>query len=145
MNIFICGMCGHLEFGNAPESCPVCKSPREKYSRNDRIFEGSAEKSKEAAVKHIPAITLNSACGLIPEQTCMDVIVRIGATLHPMEAAHFIQFIDCYIDEKHASRIMLGPQVFAAGCFHLKTQGKKVTIVENCNIHGYWKSEMNIK
>ena len=104
-----------------------------------------AQKDKEAAIKHIPSITFNSTCGLIPEQMCMDVIVRIGSVLHPMEAAHFIQFIDCYIDEKYASRIMLGPQVFAAGCFHLKTAGKKVTIVENCNLHGYWKSEMNIK
>lgn len=144
MNIFICGMCGHIEFSAAPDQCPVCKSPREKYTRNDKVFEESAAKSKEAAIKHIPAITINSSCGLIPEQTCMDVIVRIGPTLHPMEAAHFIQFIDCYIDEKYVSRIMLGPQVFAAGCFHLKASGKMVTIVENCNIHGYWKSEMNI-
>jgi superoxide reductase len=137
-------MCGHVEFGNAPESCPVCKSPKDKYTRNDHVFEESAAKSKEAAIKHIPAITINSTCGLIPEQTCMDVIVRIGATLHPMEAAHFIQFVDCYVDEKYVSRIMLGPQVFAAGCFHLKTSGKKVSIVENCNLHGYWKAETAI-
>lgn len=144
MNIFICGMCGHLEFGSLPDQCPVCKSPKEKYTRNDRVFEESSEKSKEAAIKHIPSITLNNACGLIPEQSCMDVIVRIGATLHPMETAHFIQFIDCYVDEKYVSRIMLGPQVYAAGCFHLKTSEKKVTIVENCNVHGYWKSDKNI-
>jgi superoxide reductase len=143
MNIFICSMCGHVEFGNAPEQCPVCKSPKEKYARNDRIFEESAEKSKEAAIKHIPAITLKKECGLIREQPCADVIVRIGATLHPMEAAHFIQFIDCYVDGKYVSRIMPSPQVFAAGCFHLKTPGEKVTIVENCNIHGYWKAEAN--
>ena len=144
MSIFTCGMCGHLEFNAAPDQCPVCKSPKEKYSRNDKIFEDSAEKSKEAAVKHIPAITVNKTCGLIPNQGCIDVIVKIGATQHPMEAAHFIQFIDCYIDEKHSSRIMLSPQVYAAGCFHLKAVGKKVAIVENCNIHGYWKAETTI-
>ena len=143
MNIFMCGVCGHLEFGNAPDICPVCKSPRDKYSQNNRIFEESSEKSKEAAIKHIPVITINKKCGLIPEQPCADVIVRIGATLHPMEDAHFIQFIDCYIDDKHVSRILLRPQVYAAGCFHLKAIGTKVTIVENCNIHGYWKTEAN--
>jgi desulfoferrodoxin (superoxide reductase-like protein) len=60
-----------------------------------------------------------------------------------MEEAHFIQFIDCYVDGKHVSRILLRPQVFAAGCFHLKVSGKKVTIVENCNIHGYWMADAN--
>lgn len=144
MNIYQCSVCGHLEFSNAPEQCPVCKSPKEKYRQNDRIFEESSEKSKEAAVKHIPAITVNKQCGLIPNQGCIDVIVRIGATLHPMEAAHFIQFIDCYIDDKYVSRIMPTPGVFAAGCFHLKTAGTKVTIVENCNIHGVWKAETKL-
>lgn len=144
MNIYQCSVCGHLELGTSPEQCPVCKSPKEKYAQNDKIFEESSEKSKEAAVKHIPAITVNKKCGLVPDQGCVDVIVRIGATLHPMEAAHFIQFIDCYVDDKYISRIMLTPGVFAAGCFHLKTAGTKVTIVENCNIHGVWKAETKL-
>lgn len=144
MNIFICSVCGHLEFGTAPESCPVCKSPREKYAQNDPIFEESSAKSKEAAVKHIPQVTVNRECGMIPEHPCLDIIVRIGATLHPMEEAHFIQFIDCYVDDRYVSRIMLTPGVFASGVFHIKSPGKKITIVENCNIHGYWKTEVDL-
>ena len=144
MNVYQCNFCGHLEFDAIPGQCPVCKSPKEKYFQNDRIFEESHEKSKEAAVKHIPAITVNKQCGLIPGQGCIDVIVRIGATLHPMEPAHFIQFIDCYIDGKYVSRVIPTPGVYAAGCFHLKTAGTKVIVVENCNIHGFWKAEANL-
>jgi superoxide reductase len=144
MHVYICTICGHIEFAETATICPVCHSPADKFIRNDRIFEESAEKSKEGAVKHIPAITVNKKCGLIPEQMCLDVIVRIGATLHPMESAHFIQFVDCYVDGKYVSRIMLTPGVFAAGCFHLKAPGSKVTIVENCNLHGYWKSEVSL-
>jgi desulfoferrodoxin-like iron-binding protein len=144
MSVFLCTVCGFIDFGGGTEACPVCKMPKEKYIRNDRIFEESAEKSKEAAVKHIPMVTINKKCGLVPEQPCLDVIVRIGATLHPMENSHFIQFIDCYVDQKYISRIMLTPGVFAAGCFHLKTSGTKLTIVENCNLHGYWKAETNL-
>jgi superoxide reductase len=144
MSVYICSVCGHVEFTEVSATCPVCKSPKEKYTSNDRIFEESAEKSKEAAIKHIPAITVNKKCGLIPEQSCVDITVRIGATLHPMEIAHFIQFIDCYVDDKFVSRVTLTPGVFAAGCFHLKTQGVKVKIVENCNLHGYWKAEVNL-
>lgn len=144
MSAFICSVCGHIDFTDGKTACPVCGAQAEKYTRNDRVFEESAEKSKEAAIKHIPAVTVNKKCGLIPEQSCLDIIVRIGATLHPMESAHFIQFIDCYVDDKYVSRIFLTPGVFAAGAFHLKAQGKKVTIVENCNLHGYWKTDVNL-
>jgi len=144
MSIYVCSVCGHIELSEVSTSCPVCKSPIEKYVRNDRIFEESAEKSKEAAIKHIPAVAVNKKCGLIPEQSCVDITVRIGATLHPMENAHYIQFIDCYVDDNYVSRVTLTPGVFAAGCFHLKTQGSKVKVVENCNLHGYWKTEVSL-
>jgi superoxide reductase len=144
MKVFVCSVCGHIEFDQIPGLCPVCKSPKEKYSQKDRIFEESAEKSKEAAEKHIPVVMVSAKCGLIPEQTCLDINVRIGSKLHPMENAHYIQFIDCYVDNRYVSRIFLTPGVFAAGSFHLKTTGVKVAIVENCNIHGYWKSETNL-
>jgi superoxide reductase len=119
----------------------VCLAPPEKFTRNDHLFEESAEKSQEAAVKHIPAVTVNKQCSFIPEQPCIDVAVRIGATLHPMESGHYIQFIECYVDEKFVSRMYITPGVFAAACFHLKAGGSKVTVVENCNLHGYWKAE----
>ena len=144
MSIFICGQCGHIEFGSAPEHCPVCFAPKDKFTQNDDVFEESAEKSKEAAVKHIPSIKVNKQCALIPEQSCLDVIIRIGETLHPMEEAHHIQFIDCYVDDTYISRILLTPGVFAAGCFHLKIVGSKVRIVEHCNIHGHWQAEADI-
>ena len=141
MAIFICSVCGHIEFGKAPDKCPVCMSPREKYAQNDNVFIESEEKSKEAAIKHIPSVTINKECKLIPELSCADIIVRIGKAIHPMEAAHYIRFIDCYVDDAYVSRVMLSPGVFAGACFHLKTKGNKVRIVENCNIHGYWQLE----
>jgi desulfoferrodoxin-like iron-binding protein len=141
MAIFICSVCGHIEFGKAPDKCPVCMSPQEKYAQNDNVFIESEEKSKEAAIKHIPSVTINKECKLIPELSCADIIVRIGKAIHPMEAAHYIRFIDCYVDDAYVSRVMLSPGVFAGACFHLKTKGNKVRIVENCNIHGYWQLE----
>lgn len=142
MKIFVCSVCGHIEFTTVSISCPVCKSPAEKSTCNDRVFEESAERSKEAAIKHIPVIAVNRKCGLIPEQSCLDITVRIGANLHPMENTHFIQFIDCYVDDNYVSRVVLTSRVYAACCFHLKLQGTKVTVVENCNVHGYWKTDV---
>lgn len=140
MKVFVCTVCNHIEFGSAPEHCPVCFAPKEKFKQNDNVFREAEEKSKEAAVKHIPSVVVNKACKLIPEESCVDVIVRIGKTLHPMEEKHHIKFIDCYIDDRYVSRVMLSPGVFAAGCFHLKAEGSNVRIVEFCNIHGHWQA-----
>jgi len=143
MKAFICQICGHIEFHEAAETCPVCTAPKEKFVNNNNIFKESEEKSPEASIKHIPAIVVEKKCGLIPEAGCVDIHVRIGETLHPMEEKHFIQFIDCYIDDKYAARAQLSANgVNPATAFHLKVETGKVTIVENCNIHGYWKTEV---
>ena len=140
MNIFICQKCGHIEFNSAPQNCPVCWSAQ--FKQSNSIFEESMQKSKEGAVKHIPKVTINNKCGLIPEESCTDILVRIGETLHPMVDNHFIQFIDCYLDEKYISRIFLTHDMHPSVVFHLKSKGTKIIIVENCNLHGYWKTEV---
>jgi superoxide reductase len=84
---------------------------------------------------------VNATCGLIPENDWVNVIVRIGAALHPMEEKHFIRFIDCYLDQNYIGRVLLTPGLNPAACFHLKTKGTAVIVVENCTIHGYWMVE----
>lgn len=141
MKIYVCKVCGHLEFNALPEQCPVCHAPKTSFSQKDTIFKESQEKSPEAEVKHVPAVQVNKQCSLIPEQVCTDIIVRIGKTLHPSEEKHFIQFIDCYHNEKYVGRAQLSPDLYPAACFHLKNNSGKITIVENCNIHGYWQTD----
>ena len=144
MNVFICESCGHLEFNEIPEKCPSCGAEKEKFTQNDNIFKESQEKSPEAEVKHVPSVQVNKECGLIPEKGCTDILVRVGATLHPMEEKHFIQFIDCYLNEKYVGRAQLSPGVYPAACFHLKESTGTVTITESCNLHGYWKTDVEL-
>jgi desulfoferrodoxin-like iron-binding protein len=145
MKIFICQMCGHIEFNEAPEKCPVCGASKNNFKQNDNVFKESAEKSPEAPVKHIPVITVNKSCGLIPEQSCADVLFRIGKTLHPMEEKHFIQWADCYLDNKYIERIHFTPfGVNPAGCIHLKAASGIVKVVELCNLHGYWEADVKL-
>ncbi len=142
MSLYVCNGCSHVAFNSAPQQCPACS--QESFTQNDSVFTESMEKSKEGAVKHVPSVTVNKSCGLIPEQPCQDVLVRIGSTLHPMEAAHFIQFADCYVDGQFVSRMQFTPGGYAAGAFHLKKAGQKVSIVEKCNLHGHWMSEVSL-
>ncbi len=94
MSIFICQVCGHLAFNELPEKCPSCGSGKDNFKQNDSIFKESQEKSPEAEVKHVPEVIIKRQCGLIPEESCVDVVIRIGKTLHPVKLEHFIQFID---------------------------------------------------
>jgi len=145
MKVFICKICGHLEFNSLQEKCPVCGAGKEDFVQNDNIFTESREKSPEAEIKHIPDVTVNKSCGLIPEEGCTDIIVRIGRTLHPMEEKHFIQFVDCYLDDVYVGRAEFAPKgTYPAACFHLKHNSGKVTVTENCNIHGYWKTDVTL-
>ncbi len=141
MSVFICGVCGHVAFGSAPEKCPVCFASRDKFKQNDRVFIESEEKAKEGAVKHVPVITISKQCGLIPEQSCVDAVIRIGKTLHPMEEAHHIQWIDCYVDDIYIARTMLTTGVNPAVILHLRKTGARVRVVELCNLHGHWQAE----
>jgi superoxide reductase len=139
MKIYICQICGHIAFNNLPDTCPVCGAGKDKFLQNDAIFKESIQKSPEAEVKHVPAVTVNRSCSLIPESGCTEVIVRIGKTMHPMEEKHYIRFIDAYQEDKFIARMALTPLgVFPAACFYLKEAKGKITIVENCSIHGYW-------
>jgi desulfoferrodoxin-like iron-binding protein len=142
MNIYICAVCGHLEFNELGDNCPVCYAPKEKFSQNDNVFTEAAEKGEEASVKHIPSVKVNKECGLIPEDSCTDILIRIGETLHPMTTEHSIQFIDIYQNDKYIERIMLTPNINPAGCVHLKDGSGKITVVELCNLHGYWKTDV---
>ena len=141
MNLFICGECAHVAFGSAPNNCPVCGVSRDRFKQNDRKFIEAEEKSKETAATHVPLITVNKQCGLYLGQSCVDVLVRIGRILHPTEDAHFIAWIDCYVDDRYVARNLLTTGVNPAAVFHLRKPGCKARVVGLCNLHGHWQAE----
>ena len=141
MNTTICGLCGHVAFEATPNNCPVCATSKERFKQSDRVFIEAEERNKEAAVNHVPVITVNKQCGLYLGQSCVDVFARIGRVLHPMKEEHRVAWIDCYIDRQYVARCLLTTGVNPAAVFHLRKEGIKVCIVVLCNLHGYWQSE----
>ena len=139
--IFVCSICGHVEFGVAPDLCPVCHSPKENYGRNDALFSDALAKSPELAAGHVPEIIVDKSSKLIVEQPSKQVMVRVGKKLHPMLASHYIQWIDCYVDDHYLSRSSLLPGSNPAVSFYPQTAGIKVRAIEHCNLHGHWQAE----
>jgi superoxide reductase len=144
VSIFVCSVCGHVEFGAAPASCPVCHSSQDQFKRNDSVFKEAAAQSAELPVKHIPEISVTRSSKLINEVPTKDVSVRIGKSLHPMEEAHHIQWIDCYVDNRYISRTLLTPGSHPAVSYYPAINGAKIRIVEHCNLHGHWQAEMSL-
>jgi desulfoferrodoxin-like iron-binding protein len=139
--IFICSVCGHAEFGAAPEFCPVCHASRDQFKQNDTVFSDAEASYKDKTDSHRPALIVKKQDSLITEQPGKSVDVRIGKVLHPMEEAHHIRFIDCYIDDKYIARQILTTNSYAAAGFHIKAPGTRVCVVELCTLHGYWQAE----
>ena len=140
MNGFICGTCGYIAFDEAPEKCPLCGSPKSVFKEQDIIKTAEDEGPKE---KHVPIIKVVKKCGLVGKG-CTDVHVRIGDILHPMEPAHFIVFVDFYVDRKVVSRVRLTADSNPAASAHIKAGSGKLTVMEFCNIHGYWVNEADL-
>ena len=146
MKVFAC-KCGHVEFNAAPDKCLVCGAPKTSFVENPAAIMKPANPAalSEGDKKHIPQIVIVKECGLIPGGCCTDVHARIGEIEHVMQDKHYIRYLDYYLDYKFISRVWLSPNLcHPAAALHLNTTKGKITVVENCNVHGSWMAEADI-
>ena len=141
LKIYVCGVCGHVEFGGAPETCPVCHAPKDKFSLNNSLFTDAMTKFKDKEMSHAPVITHKKESTLVSDLPCKEVSVRVGKTMHPMEEAHHIKYIDWYMNDKFVNRFFPPLSLYPAVSIYIKTPGAKVRTVSWCNLHGYWQAE----
>ena len=140
--MFVCKICGHIEFDDAPDRCPVCGAPKNQFQEDSNALMPSEKEGKE---KHVPVIIVTDACGLIPEE-CRDIHVKVGSVPHPMADDHWIMWIDVYVNNTYSARYYMSPQnMQPAVGLHLKT-GKTgtISVIGHCNKHGSWKSDAAI-
>jgi superoxide reductase len=88
--------------------------------------EGSSDGAKE---KHVPII----------EKTLNGYKVKVGSVAHPMEADHWIEWIELLADGK-SYRQFLKPGQAPEAEFNIKAA--KITAREYCNKHGHWKADI---
>ena len=86
--------------------------------------EGTTDGAKE---KHIPVV----------EKTADGYKVAVGSVAHPMEDAHWIQWIELVADGVSYTRFLkAGMAPEAEFCI----DANNVYAREYCNLHGHWKS-----
>ena len=147
MKIMECKVCGHIEFGEAPEKCMVCRAQGSAFEEKPDAIKQPANPAEltEAEKKHIPKIVIVKECGLIPDGSCTDVHVRVGEIEHVMQNEHFVRYIDYYLNKTFISRVWLSPETcHAAAGLHVNASQGTITAIENCNLHGTWMAEADI-
>ena len=118
--VYKCNICGNivevLHTGVGKLVC--CGQPMELLK----------EKTKDTGLeKHVPVV----------EKTDTGIKVKVGEIPHPMEDAHYIEWIEVIADDK-VHRKFLEPGDKPEAKFGIKSE--KISAREYCNIHGLWKS-----
>ncbi|MFC1571433.1 desulfoferrodoxin [Candidatus Margulisiibacteriota bacterium] len=88
------------------------------------LVENTTDAAKE---KHVPVI----------EKTDCGVKVKVGSVAHPMEAKHYIEWIEVIADGAAFRQFLKpGDKPEAEFC----VDAKQITAREYCNLHGLWKA-----
>ena len=120
LEVYKCALCGNivqvLDSGDGELVC--CGEAMELLGEN------TVDASKE---KHVPII----------ERVSGGIKVTVGSVLHPMEAKHYIEWIELIADGKaHRAFLHLGQAPEAT----FAVRGSALTVREYCNLHGLWKA-----
>ena len=91
------------------------------------IFDTIIQTGDWKGEKHVPVI----------EKTETGVTVKVGSIPHPMEEAHYIEFIEIIADNKIYKKF-LKPGDEPIANFEIKSDNIKAIVY--CNIHGLWQS-----
>lgn len=118
--VYKCAKCGNIiEMVHAGAGQLVCCG-----EPMGLLNENSTDGAQE---KHVPVI----------EKTATGIKVKIGSVPHPMEEAHYIEWIEAIVDEK-VYRKYLKPGDAPEAEFEIS--GDNIVAREYCNLHGLWKS-----
>jgi len=118
--VYKCDVCGNIvEVVHGGGGELVCCGQPMKL-----MVENTVDAAKE---KHVPVV----------EKTAQGIKVVVGSTAHPMEAKHYIEWIEVIADGKSYKQFLKpGDSPSADFC----VQAENAVVREYCNIHGLWKA-----
>ena len=116
--VYKCNMCGNIvKILHPGAGALVCCNERMAL-----MVQNTVDASQE---KHVPVIEIGAN----------SITVKVGSVAHPMEAAHYIEWIELIADGK-VYRQQLQPGQAPEATFPISA--KQVTAREYCNLHGLW-------
>lgn len=128
--IYKCEVCGNItEVLHAGAGELVC------CSQPMKLME--AKTKDEGREKHLPVIKE------LPAEICKDkdgAIITVGKIAHPMEEAHYIEWIEIIAEDGKRGKKFLKPGDKSQAEFY--TQKKIIGARAYCNVHGLWEVEV---
>ena len=119
--VYKCNICGNVVeltyYGGGTLVC--CGQPME------LLKEKTSDEGKE---KHVPVI----------EKTAKGYKVKVGSIPHPMEAKHYITWIQLIADGLSLRKYLKAGDKPEA---EFETSAKSVIAREYCNVHGLWTAK----
>ena len=120
LQVYKCGICGNIvEVIHAGGGTLVCCG-----KPMDLLTENTTDAARE---KHVPVI----------EKVDGRIKVKVGAVAHPMEDAHYIEWIEV-VAGGNAHRRFLNAGDPPESVFPVESE--QVTVRAFCNLHGLWKA-----
>lgn len=118
LEIYKCEMCGNIVevFHPGGGQLVCCGEPMALQKEN------TVDAAKE---KHVPVIERGEG----------TITVKVGSVPHPMESAHYIEWIELIADGK-IYRAQLQPGQAPEATFQVTAADVKAR--EYCNLHGHW-------
>lgn len=121
MGIYKCKICGNVVEVFIEGAGDLVCCGEEMVLMDEKNREGAGE-------KHLPVIETDGE----------KVIVKVGSVPHPMEATHWIQFIEVVSKDGYILRKELNPGDKPEAIFNIKESDISY-VREFCNLHGLWK------
>ena len=121
LEVYKCSICGNIvEVMHAGAGALVC------CGENMALM---TENTVDAATeKHVPVIEVGDG----------TVTVKVGEVPHPMEDAHYIEWIELLVDDR-VYRRYLQPGETPEATFQVS--GNSFSAREYCNLHGQWAAQ----
>ena len=124
MKLLKCPICGNIaeliEDRGVPVMC--CGKP---------MVELKANTTDGAVEKHVPVAEIADG----------KLTVKVGSVAHPMLAEHYITMIVVEMGDQ-VLRANLKPGAAPEAVFNLGDYKGTVNVYEFCNLHGWWKTEI---
>jgi len=146
MKTFVCQVCKHIAFDEAPVDCPVCGSAIENFEKDEEAVKSPADPANltEIEKKHIPVMSINE-CGIGHDNACTSVNIKVGELEHVMESEHLIEFIDFYMNKKYFSRLTFtAKKIYPEASLHLTDTTGTLSAIAYCNVHGSWRTKIKL-
>lgn len=119
--IYKCDVCGNIVeiYHQGADALVCCGQPMKLLDENT---------TDAATEKHVPVI----------EKIDGGYKVTVGSVEHPMEEAHYIEWIELIADDRSYTKFLKPGEKPVA---EFKIEASSVTAREHCNLHGLWKAD----